>query len=72
MQGSFHLYWSLLLANIVGLQLLRLGQSSADRRSETDSRVSRAAVALFAKQKTMISVVIFIVLLSHYSQAVHL
>lgn len=54
MRGSAHLYRSLLLANIVGLQLFRLWQSSADRRSETDSRVSFAALELLIEQKMTI------------------
>lgn len=66
-RGSAHLYRSLLLANIVGLQLFRLWQSSADRRSETDSRVSLAALELLIEQKMTICAAIFIVLLCHYS-----
>lgn len=43
---SLYLNGPLLFADIVGLQLLRLWQRSADRRPETDSWDKRAAVEL--------------------------
>lgn len=43
--GEVHLDGSLLLAHVVGLQLLRLWQRSADRRPKTDSRDEQTPAA---------------------------
>lgn len=56
---SSHLNGSLLFANIVGLELLRLWQSSADRRSETDSWVSSAVREVLIEDKTMIPLLFY-------------
>lgn len=63
--GAYYLDGSLLFANIVGLQLLRLRQRSADRRPETDSWDKRAAAELLIMQMTMMMMVMTIIIISH-------
>lgn len=61
--GPSYLNRSLLFANIVGLQLLRLWQCSADRRPKTDNWDKRAAVELLVTLMITIMMMTILIIL---------